>query len=231
MPPLRRDRLPDWVLFDVEGTLLDGRDPLRWAESAAAAGLPSDPEAIAHFVEELEAAGDREEPPPGAEEFWRRVFGRIAAAPVDPARIPPFLARLASPPPPARAFSDVAHGLRELRRQRIRLAILATDEAGAVAARLHRAGLSDRFEFVEAAGAAPAADPGRFARAVARAGSPPERLVYVGAFPHRGVRAARAAGIPALWLNRRGTGLGGELPEIVSLRELPEALRAGVRLK
>jgi putative hydrolase of the HAD superfamily len=43
----------------------------------------------------------------------------------------------------------------------------------------------------------------------------------VGDLPYTDVRAAQAAGLRAVWLNRAGTGLGANLPEVTSLTEIP----------
>ncbi|MHB8352176.1 MAG: HAD family hydrolase [Thermoplasmata archaeon] len=224
-----------WVLFDVEGTLLESRDPLRWAAWADEAGLPTDPEAIAHFHDDTWIASDAGEVPPGAEEFWRRVFRDAGTHPLDPARLRRFVELLQIGPPRPQAFSDVGWCLAEIGRRGIQVGVASIEGSEEmVRFLLKAAGLDGRFRFIEAPlpGETPSsAGPALLARAVGRTGTSPMRSVYVGARPHRGVRTARSVGIPAVWLHRQGTGFEGELPEITSLSELPGALERGVRLK
>lgn len=230
----RRKAAVQWVLFDVEGTLLELRDPLRWAACAELAGLPSDPDAIAHFYDEIWRADDDALGGTADEEFWRAVFEGVGSKPPDRSRLVRFLELLRSEPVPPQAFSDVIWCLAEIGRRGIRAGVASTDgPEGRMRSLLAAAGLEGRFQFVEApdAGIVPSGDPGWLERAVGRTGTAPASTVYVGARPNRGVRAARAAGIPAVWLHRQGTGFGEDLPEITSLSELPGAVAAGVRLK
>ncbi|MGI0053640.1 MAG: HAD family hydrolase [Thermoplasmata archaeon] len=224
----------EWILFDLEGTLIDERDPARWSEAAGPVGLPSEPESLAHFYAEVAEATDAAGGAVGTPEFWQRVFGRVGGAPPDPARVGRFLDRLAEEPAPVRAFSDVRWCLKELARCRISVGVLANHPSeAALGDLLARAGLSGRFQFLLASGSEGVAkpDPEIFRRALGRIRRPADRVAYVGDRRHEDVRCARAAGLAAFWLNRPGTGFGPEPAELTSLTELPGAIGAGARVK
>ena len=73
-------------------------------------------------------------------------------------------------------------------------------------------------------------DPAIFARALALGDARPEEAIYVGDSPEHDVAGAQAAGLQAIWVNRRGRAWPGGPPpdfEIGDLRELLPLL--GVR--
>jgi len=98
----------------------------------------------------------------------------------------------------------------------------STSEAR-VRAILDRAGIVDFFARVVSSGTEGVAkpDPEIFHRAVGRLEVRPEEALYVGNLANTDARGARAAGLHAVWLNRDGTGLGIDPPEITSLLEVP----------
>lgn len=65
-------------------------------------------------------------------------------------------------------------------------------------------------------------DPRIFELGLERTGTAPERAVYIGDNPEADVEGARAAGIPAIWMNRAGRAWpGGQLPDL-EVRSLEE---------
>ena len=53
----------------------------------------------------------------------------------------------------------------------------------------------------------------------------PDETLYVGNLAYTDAKAATAAGLHGVWLNRFGWGFGEEPPEITSLTELPAFVR------
>jgi putative hydrolase of the HAD superfamily len=90
--------------------------------------------------------------------------------------------------------------------------------------------LVDFFLISEEFGAAKP-DPAIFREALRRAGVAPEEAVFVGDSPEHDMAGARAAGIPAIWVNRSGHAWDHAEPapcrEVRSLAELPGLVGAG----
>lgn len=66
--------------------------------------------------------------------------------------------------------------------------------------------------------------PGLLQRALAALDLPPDAVVYVGDLPQYDVRAARRAGMRAVWLNRRDAAMMDGLTPDATIRALPELL-------
>ncbi len=64
-----------------------------------------------------------------------------------------------------------------------------------------------------------------FHRTLGRMKLRPEEAFYVGNLAFTDAEAARLAGLHSVWLNRAGTGMSLEPPEITSLLEVPLCLR------
>jgi putative hydrolase of the HAD superfamily len=222
------------VLFDLGGTLVDERDPVAWAEEAQAIGLTVEPEALAHWFDETEKAHDANGARWSREEFWQHVFDGAWGAPVDRERIRSFCDRFLRRGQRPLLYSDVPWCLEELRRRRLTLGIISNSRSEeSVRAILRENGIERYFQVVVSSGTEGVAkpDPEIFRRAAARLGLPPEEIYYVGNLPSVDARAALAAGLHAVWLNRGGTGFGEDPPEITSLSEVPLAVRAAVRAR
>jgi putative hydrolase of the HAD superfamily len=92
-------------------------------------------------------------------------------------------------------------------------------------------GVRDRFEVLlcadELGHAKPAAE--AFLAGCAALGLPPQEVAYVGDQPVTDARAAAAAGLFGVWLDRMGTRGGHDVRRITSLVQLPALLRADTR--
>jgi 2-haloalkanoic acid dehalogenase type II len=123
-------------------------------------------------------------------------------------------------------YPDVIPALDRLR-SRFRLLSLSNGNAD-----LARIGLAGYFEHSLGAREAGAAkpDPRIFQALLARAGLSPAEVLYVGDEPVADIEGARAAGLPAIWINRGGHAWPGDVlpPDrtIVDLEELARDLLA-----
>lgn len=219
------------VFFDLGGTLMDFRDFAGWSEDAGAAGVEVDPEAIGHWYEEAMAATDRAAPPPVPfEEFWRRVLEAAAERPVTTAQAAEFMQRVEARRIPGQVFSDARRCLDQLAREGLLLGVISNTQRSAeeLKAMLNESGIGARFGPVLSSTTEGIwkPDPEIFRRAVRRVPLPPAEAVYVGDLRETDAQAARNAGLRGVWLNRRGTGLGDDPPEITSLTELPRLVAA-----
>lgn len=220
------------MLFDLGGTLIEERDPERWANEATAVGIEVEAEALSHWFDEVEKENDLAGEWWSAEEFWRRVLEHASERPVDPARLNAFLDRSRLRPSSPALFSDVRQCLAALRRWRLKLGIVSNSSSEShVRELLDQVGIHRFFETVVSSGTEGVAKPNPeiFRRAVTRLGVRPEETFYVGNLPHVDAVAAKSAGLHSVWLHRAGTGFGEDPPEITSLSELPFLIRAAGR--
>ncbi|MEM0128548.1 MAG: HAD family hydrolase [Thermoplasmata archaeon] len=217
-----------FVFFDLGGTLVDECDYLGWADLAARLSIPVDPDDLAHHFRDVEREDDAAGRPSGDAAFWREVLARAGGRPVTPTQAERFVAewqRLRSPP---RLFSDVVRCLDDLEEDGRTLGVVTNSQSEpAVRRTLDQVGLIDRFATVTSSGTEGIAkpDPRLFARALERAGASPAASFHVGHLEYTDARAARAAGIPSVWLHRDGTGFSLDPPEVTSLLEVPPWIR------
>lgn len=146
---------------------------------------------------------------------------------------PPFVALLAETFPRERrtrhvVYPDVVPALERTRR-RYRLALLTNGASCLQREKLDGSELEPYFDAVIVAGEVGVAkpDPRPFTLALERLGVSPREAVMVGNSLHSDVAGAQGVGIPAIWVNREGAALDGEVaPEaqIASLDELEGAL-------
>ncbi|SEM36501.1 HAD family hydrolase [Streptacidiphilus jiangxiensis] len=124
-----------------------------------------------------------------------------------------------------RVFDDVIPALDAL--PGYRHGLLSNSSSRYQEDKLTAIGLRDRFSSLvcsdEIGHAKPA--PEAFWAGCAALGLPPEQVVYVGDKLTTDARGALAAGLRAVWLDRRGLGGGGEVLRIDTLADLPELLR------
>jgi putative hydrolase of the HAD superfamily len=115
-----------------------------------------------------------------------------------------------------RAFPEAAPALRELRALGLALVCVSNWDVSLPEV-LERCGLGDAFDGVvtSAAVGVRKPDPAVFAPALAIARCPPEEALYVGDTPEEDLEAARAAGIPALLIDR---GDGGDIRSLADIR-------------
>jgi putative hydrolase of the HAD superfamily len=216
------------VLFDLGGTLVDERDYDGWAELARRFYLDFDPDALTHAFQEVERetdaeplAGDRDAK---IVEFWRRVLARASEKDVTTATAEKFVRAIRAEELPVRLFSDTRRCLEELRSARRELGVVSNSTSEAHVRRiLDRAGILDYFSRVVSSGTEGVAkpDPEIFRRAIRRMNVTPGEALYVGNLAFTDAKAAAAAGLHAVWLNRDGMEVGDDPPEIMSLLEVP----------
>jgi len=120
-----------------------------------------------------------------------------------------------------RAYDDVVPCLSAL--LGVRLAVLSNGDQSQQADKLRRTGLTTHFEAVLTSGELGAAKPypEAFHLACERLRVEPETVLYVGDRLDVDARAASAASLTGVWLNRSGSDGDPGQPTIASLRELP----------
>jgi len=220
------------VFFDLGDTLVDLRDYEAWVELARRFYLDLDPDNLRHAFLEVETAIDGEPHTSGREEalvaFWRRTLSRAAEKEVDEATARKFISAIREYEVPVRLFSDVLRCLELLRSQRRALGVISNSTSEASVRRiLDRVRILDFFDRVISSGTegVEKPDPEIFRRAVQRLAVRPEESMYVGNLAQTDAKAAEAAGLHGVWLNREGFGYGEDPPEITSLLELPLVVR------
>ena len=220
------------VLFDLGDTLVDLRDFDGWVELARRFYLDLDPDNLRHAFLEVEAAIDAEPHTTGREEalveFWRRTLSRAAEKEVDGRTARKFIAAIREYEVPVRLYSDARRCLELLRSERRALGVLSNSTSEASVRRiLDRVGILDFFDRIISSGTegVEKPDPEIFRRAVRRLAVRPEEAMYVGNLAQTDAKAAEAAGLHGVWLNREGFGYGEDPPEITSLIEVPLMVR------
>jgi putative hydrolase of the HAD superfamily len=129
-----------------------------------------------------------------------------------------------------RLFDDVREVLARVKRARIPLALITNGAGDTQRAKLCALGLEDAFDAVVVSGEVRAAkpDPRVFAVALRQLSVEAQDVWHVGDNPETDVAGAKAAGLTAVWLNRRRRPLGDTEPppdlEIHSLSGLAESL-------
>ena len=216
------------VLFDLGDTLVDLRDFEGWCQVARRYYLELDPDALTHSFLEVERELDLEPVRRTGEarlvEFWQRTLSRAAQKEVGPEVAAKFRADVHGPERPVHLFSDTRRCLDQLTAEQRVLGVISNSTSEASVRRiLDRAGILDYFAGVVSSGTegVEKPDPEIFRRAVARFQVPPKEALYVGNLAHTDAKAASAAGLHGLWLNRYGFGYGEDPPEITSLLEVP----------
>jgi putative hydrolase of the HAD superfamily len=217
------------VLFDLGNTLVNNRDYDEMERVGRGLGLHTEAEAFAHTYPEVEAEYDATGGAMGERDFWTSVLVRVHGGPVPAEKVRAFVERMAASVTPAQRFSDTQRCLDELKRRGRALGVITNGRSEALTRQiLERTGILRYFQVIVSAGtegiAKPA--PGIFHRALARLRVSASEAVYVGDLPNVDARAARDAGLFAVWLHRDGTGFGDDPPEITSLTELPGFIRA-----
>jgi HAD superfamily hydrolase (TIGR01509 family) len=220
------------VLFDLGGTLVDERDFTGWVDMARRLYLDLDVDTFAHFYGEVERELDAD--PLGVDreaavvEFWHRVLSRTAGKEIDPTLAAKFVSYRREAEAPVQLFSDVRRTLDHLKSEHRVLGVVSNSTSEAAVRRiLDRVHVLDYFQRVVSSGTEGVAkpDPEIFRRAVARLGVRPPEAFFVGNLARTDAKAAQAAGLHSVWLNRDGFGFGEDPPEITSLLEVPLAIR------
>lgn len=224
-PPAVRIRA---VLFDLGNTLVDTRNYDDLESVARGFGIDVPAEALAHAAREVEREYDAGGGTMGFGEYWDLVFARACGSAVRREVVAAICEKMAASSTQAQRFSDTERCLDALRRKGRVLGVITNGRSESMAREiLTRTGLLAYFQVVVAAGTEGIAKPhpGIFHRALERLKVAAREAVYVGDLPNVDARAAREAGLFAVWLNRDGTGFGDDPPEITSLTELPGFIR------
>jgi putative hydrolase of the HAD superfamily len=228
------------VLFDLDGTLVDHESAAAegverwlvgngWADSASLAGLVSDWDAIAerHFP----AYRARVTTFQGQRRLRLRDF--LPGVGLDPsgwsdARLDSvFATYLVAYESAWRSFPDAGPCLAAL--QGIaRVAVLSNGDQKQQVDKVARTGLGHYLDVVLTSDQLGVAkpDPRIFELACGRLGVPPAAVVYVGDQLDVDARAATAAGLGGIWLNRKDKAVPPGIDAIGNLTELPGLLRS-----
>ncbi|HXQ49364.1 MAG TPA: HAD family hydrolase [Thermoplasmata archaeon] len=211
------------VFFDLGGTLVDERDILGWVEAASRLGLEVPADDLAHAYSEVLRETDCLPRVPFTE-FWRLVLERGAQRPVPPALSERFTTAYLTRERPLPLFSDARRCLEDLKAQGRQLAIISNSRGeDHVREILIRREIAEFFRAIVSSGSEGVAkpDPEIFRRALSKVNATAEESFYVGDLAFTDAKAAAAAGLHSVWLNRWGTGFGDDPPEITSLLEVP----------
>ena len=216
------------VLFDLGDTLIDEKDFDGWTELARRFYLDLDPDELRHAYFEVVDDVDLRPHPEGREaglvDFWRRTLSRASAKEIDDGMARRFLAAVRETEPAVRLYSDTRRCLDILRSERRALGVVSNSTSEASVRRiLDRVGILDYFARIVSSGTEGVEKPNPeiFLRAVQRLGVRAEETAYVGNLAVTDAKAASAAGLHGIWLNREGFGYGDDPPEITSLLEVP----------
>jgi FMN phosphatase YigB (HAD superfamily) len=214
------------VLFDLGGTLIDGRDFEGWSSDGRALGLDVDPESMARAWGEARPWENHREDSP--QELWADVLSRASTSEVSDFIVTQFLGRQTAKPIFGVLFSDVRRCLDRLLAVRKRLGIISNSRSeAAVRSLLSQLGIESMFETVVSSGTEGIRKPHPeiFRRAVARMRVSATASLFVGDDLENDYRGSTAAGLRAVLLNRGGTGGDGGVPDILSLSEVPRIVR------
>jgi putative hydrolase of the HAD superfamily len=214
------------VLFDLGGTLVDGRDYVGWSADACALGLDVDPESLARAWEAAEPWRNHRED--SRENLWHDVLSRASSSDVPVTKVRQFIDRQSEKPLYGALFSDVRRCIGQLLRNDRRLGIVSNSRSeSAVRQLLATLGIESVFDPIVSSGTEGVRKPDLeiFRRALDRIRVSANRTLFVGDDLDNDVRAPLAAGLHAVWLNRLGTGAEGGFPEILSLSEVPRIIR------
>src|SRR5262245_42923175 len=229
------------VFFDAAGTLLAVREPVgeTYARFARREGIDAEADALeSGFQRALRQAEPLAFPRASPrriralehEWWWRRVSDAFRAAGVDPSRravartfaavFEHFATRAAW-----RLFTDVKPALRLLRARGLRLAVVSNFDTRLLML-LEGFGVSSSFDAVVLSSTVGFAkpDPRLFTAALSALRVDPASTLHVGDSERLDRRAARAAGLRALRLDRGGRSTRHV---IASLEELPDRLGGG----
>lgn len=230
--PTHPDRSPvGAVLLDAYGTLVTlDRPAERLGALLEDAGHPHPPARVAaalaaeisHYRAHMHEGGD----PAGLAALRERCAAVLAAALGDDVPPPPRLTSILVRALRMVALPDAPPALAALARLGIPVAVVSNWDCGLPDA-LRAAGLSRSVAAVCASAAVGAAkpDPAIFRRALGELGVPAARAVHCGDHPGADCAGARAAGVRAVLLDRRGDHSGSPCPRVRDLLELVEWIK------
>ena len=216
----------DVVLFDLGGTVVDTRDFQGWSMDARSLGLEIDPEDIALAWESIRPWVVLPDTSP--ERRWRDVLSRAAKSDVPEADVARFLEVQREKPIPGALFSDARRCLEILEQAEKRLGIVSNSRSeSSVRQLMAKLDIERAFDVVVSSGTEGIRKPNPeiFHRALARLNASAREALFVGDDIENDFDGAVRAGLHAVWLNRAGTGMENERPQILSLSEVPRVVR------
>jgi beta-phosphoglucomutase len=224
----------DTIIFDVGGTLLGFHERKPFQQFLAGVGLPADDEDARQlhrrFVATIVSKRDGAEGL-GADEgplydWWRDIFAKTWP---DRPDLAGEMYRWFRANRFDRTFADTRPALEALRDLGMLLGVLSNFGTG-LEDLLRDRGLRDYFGFliVSALVGVAKPDPGIFDRAVAAAGRPRSRLLYVGDHYGDDIAGARGAGLDAVLVDRVDRFSHLPCARIASLLDLPRYIRPPV---
>jgi len=217
------------ILFDLDDTLLDGGAAWRSGMDALLVRCPEVSRAAAleawdmafeeHFVRYLAGELTFEESRIARIRSWSDLVSVVVPAGDELSWFDDFRVGYEAG---WVAFGDVEGALSQLRR--LRLGVVTNGDGDQQRAKLAALGLEQAFEVVICSGDVGFAkpDPRIFELAATRLGIPSDRCLFVGDRRDSDALGAVAAGMSAVWLNRRDQEAPDErVPAIVTLGQLP----------
>jgi putative hydrolase of the HAD superfamily len=224
---------PSIVLLDAGGTLFTERETrtVTYACVLAAHGVAVEEgrlDRLRHRIHDAmpESVGGRGRyTEPWFREYMRRMLAALDA-PLDPEPVRAELAAEFSRPEHFVVYGDVPDALDDLLVRGLRLGVVS-NWSDRLPALLDGLSLSRYFETVTVSALVGHDKPGRgiFEHALARLEARPEQTLHVGDHPVNDLAGARAAGLDALLLDRRGDAAPGP-DRIRSLEELLPRIEA-----
>jgi len=219
------------VLLDAGGTLITerrSRDAL-YLDVLRPLGARVDEARLARLRRGIERRMLAEASLAYTEDWFREHVARLLRAldlDADPETVRARIALAFARPGTYRVFDDVEPTLEALRARGVRLAVVS-NWSDLLPGLLEGLGLARFLDAVavSALEGTTKPDPRLFERALARLGVPARAALHVGDHPVRDVQGARAAGVPALLLDRSGATPAG--PDVLhDLTPLPSRLGA-----
>lgn len=211
------------VTFDVGSTLIEAWPSVGavYAEVAAQHGCPSltSEELERRFREAFEATGRRANSRADWERIVDAAFAGLVATPPSRTFFPALYERFAHASA-WRIFDDVLPALDALRARGLRLGVISNwDER--LRGLLQELGLARHFEVIVVSCEVGALKPARgiFEAALRALALPPEAVLHVGDDFESDVQGARAVGMRALHLARRGAAGDGAIASLTQLIE------------
>ncbi len=212
------------ILLDSLGTLVELEPPWIHLREALGDGVPADEleRAVRAEMRYYRAHSDEGRDPDSLADLRRRcaaVLSGELGIEVEPETLMAAI-RL-------RAYRDAGPALEELRAAGLALHCVSNWDCSLPDV-LERCGLASALDGVVTSAQARARkpDPAIFAAALGAAGSAPEEAIHVGDTPDEDLAGARAAGVPALLIDRDGTSRAGASggSRIASLHEIKHYL-------
>ncbi len=227
------------VLFDVGETLIGPREGFGavYARVLAGLGLELPADRLERALREVSAAVEREIPagadryrhfPGGEAEYWRRfaehALERATGCAPDAALASRALGGLRAAfraPEAWRVYDDVPPALERLRTAGVRLGVVSNWDSNLVDV-LRMLGLDRHFETIGVSHleGVEKPDPRFFRVVLERMGVAPRDALHVGDRPDMDLAGARAAGVDALLIDRRGRYADADHPRIDDFRGL-----------